>query len=91
MGKDTGLRPRVTLAALLGLLDSSARVFVIHRLGPHEAEAAAEGTVEELRATRCVEVCGDSTVERVSADVEDWPETPTPVLIITIGGKEAGA
>jgi len=45
---------RITLSALLGLLGPTEYLFVIHRLGPHECEAVAEGTAEELRATRCV-------------------------------------
>lgn len=81
--------PRVTLATLLDGLKPSKRLFIAHRLGPHESEAVAEGTVEELRATRCVEVCGDNIVEGIAVDVDDWPETPEPVLFVTIGGKEA--
>lgn len=83
-------RNRVTLAALLALLDPSERLFVIHHLGANISEAVAGGTVEELRATRCVEVCGDNIVERIAVDVDDWPDTPAPVLLITIGGKEVG-
>lgn len=87
----TNDRPRVTLAALFGVLKPSERLFIVHRLGPHETEAVAEGTLEELRATRCVEVCGDNVVEGIAVDVDDWPEIPEPVLFVTIGGKEAGA
>lgn len=83
----TNDRPRVTLAALFGVLNPSERLFIVHRLGPHESEAVAEGTLEELRATRCIEVCGDNIVEGITVD--DWPETTEPVLFITIGGKEA--
>lgn len=88
MGKDTGIRPRVTLSALLAALEPSERLFISHHLGPHESEAVAEGTVEELRASRCVEVCGDNTVKRIAVDVDDWPDVPEPMLIVTIGGKE---
>ena len=80
----------LTLAALLGVLKPDEEILVVHRIGPHEYEAVAGGTAAELRATRCVEVCGDNIVERVAVNVDDWPEVPTPILFITIGGKEAG-
>ena len=83
-------RDRVTLAALRGVLKSDEEILVDHRIGPNECEAVAGGTAAELRATRCVEVCGDNIVERVAVNVDDWPEVPTPFLFITIGGKEAG-
>lgn len=79
----------VTLAVLLGLLKPTERLFVIHHMGADISEAVAGGTVEELRATRCVEVCGDNIVERLAVDVDDWPDTPAPVLLVTIGGKAA--
>jgi len=81
-------RGRVTLAALLALLHSEDRVFVIHRLAPHECEGVAGGTVRELHSTRCVEVCGDNVVESLSLDVDDWPDVAAPVLVVTIGGKK---
>ena len=70
------------------------RVFIVRRMGPHECEAVAGGTAQELRSTRCVEVCGDNMVERLALDLDEWPEIwpsddPAPVLVITIGGKEA--
>lgn len=77
----------ITLSALLSLLKSTERLFVIHHMGADISEAVAGGTVEELRATRCVEVCGDNIVERLAVDVDDWPDTPAPVLLVTIGGK----
>ena len=80
----------LTLAALLGVLKPDEETPAVHRIGPHECEAVAGGTAAELRATRCVEVCGDNIVERVAVNVDDWPEVPTPILFITIGGKEAG-
>ena len=85
-------RNRVTLAALLAVLQGEARVFIVHRMAPHECEAVAGGTVRELRATRCVEVCGDNVVERLTLDLDEWPEvwpSDALVLVITIGGKEA--
>ena len=87
-------RDRVTLAALLAVLQERDRVFVVHRMGPHECEVVAGGTVRELRSTRCMEVCGDNVVERLVLDLDEWPEIwpsddPAPVLVITIGGKEA--
>ncbi len=80
----------LTLAALLDVLKPDEEILVVHRIGPHECEAVAGGTAAELQATRCVEVCGDNIVERVAVNVDDWPEVPTPILFITIGGKEAG-
>ena len=87
-------RDRVTLAALLAVLQERDRVFIVHRMGPHECEDVVGGTVRELRSTRCVEVCGDNVVERLALDLDEWPEIwpsddPAPVLVITIGGKEA--
>ena len=86
-------RDRVTLAALLAVLQGEARVFIVHRMGPHECEGVAGGTAQELRSTHCVEVCGDNVVERLTLDLDEWPEVwpsddPAPVLVITIGGKE---
>ena len=49
-------RGRVTLAALLAVLQERDRVFIVHRMGPHECEGVAGGTVRELRSTRCVAV-----------------------------------
>ena len=88
-------RDRVTLAALLAVLQERDRVFIVHRVGPHECEAVAGGTVRELRSTRCVEVCGGNVVERLALDLDEWPdvwpEEAAPVLVVTIGGKEAEA
>lgn len=88
-------RDRVTLAALLAVLQERDCVFIVHRMGPHECEGVAGGTVQELRSTRCVEVCGDNVVDRLTLDLDEWPEVwpdvAAPVLIITIGGKEAEA
>lgn len=82
---------RVTLATIFALLQDRDRLFILRRMGPHECEAVAEGTVRELRSTKCVEVCGDYKVERLALDLgenpEPWADDPLPVLIITIGGK----
>ena len=84
-------RDRVTLAALLAVLQERDRLFIVHRMGPHECEGVAGGTVQELRSTRCVEVCGDNVVERLALDLDQWPEIwpdeAAPVLVVTIGGK----
>ena len=82
------------LYSLLAVLQDGDRVFIVRRMGPHECEAVAGGTAQELRSTRCVEVCGDNMVERLALDLDEWPEIwpsddPAPVLVITIGGKEA--
>lgn len=87
-------RDRVTLAALLAVLQERDRAFIVRRMGPHECEGVAGGTIQELRSTRCVEVCGDNVVERLTLDLDEWPEIwpsddQAPVLVITIGGKEA--
>ncbi len=88
-------RDRVTLAALLSVLQERDRVFIVHRMGPHECEGVAGGTVQELRSTHCVEVCGDNVVESLALDLDEWPEiwpeVAAPVLVVTIGGKEATA
>lgn len=88
-------RDRVTLAALLAVLQERDRVFIVHRMGPHECEGVAGGTVQELRSTRCVEVCGENVVERLALDLDEWPEVwpdvAAPVLVVTIGGKETEA
>lgn len=78
---------KTTLGAVLAVLEPAERVFITHRMGPHEAEAVAGGTAEELKASRCVEVCGDNVVERISVIVDDWPEIATPTLLLVIGGK----
>lgn len=83
-------RDSVTLAALLAILRDRDRVFIVQRLGPHECEGVAGGMIQELRSTRCVEVCGDNVVEALALDEwpEVWPDTDAPVLVVTIGGKE---
>ena len=78
---------RRDLSALMALLLPKERLFVIHHLGADISEAVAGGTVEELERTRCVEVCGNNIVERIAVDVDDWPDTPAPILLVTIGGK----
>ena len=80
----------LTLAALMGVLKPDEEIFIVHRIGPHECEAVAGGNTAELRATRCVEVCGDNIVERLAVKMEGYPWDQDPVLVITIGGKEAG-
>ena len=82
-------RDRVTLAALLAVLQERDRVFIVHRMGPHECEDVVGGTVRELRSTRCMEVCGDNVVERLVLDLAEWPDGAAPVLVITIGEKAA--
>lgn len=88
-------KDRVTLAAFLALLQEQDRAFIVHRMGPHECEGVARGTIQELRSTRCVEVCGDNVVESLALDVDEWPEVwpdvAEPVLVITIDGKRAAA
>lgn len=42
-------RDCVTLAALLAVLQERDRVFIVHRMGPHECEGVAGGTAQEIR------------------------------------------
>lgn len=87
MGQNTS--SRLTLGDLLGVITPTERLFVIRHLGADIFEAVAGGTVEELREARCVEVCGDNIVERIAVEVDDWPDTPAPVLLVTIRGRGA--
>ncbi len=79
---------RVTLASLLASLGADDRLFVVHQISPHECEAVAEGTAAELRASRCVGVCGENIVVALSLELDDLKKVPAPVLFITIGEKE---
>lgn len=74
----------VALRDVLGLLREQDRVFVIHRMGPHECEGVAEGTARELRADKCVEGYGERMVKRIAADMESGSDNGKPVLVITI-------
>lgn len=79
---------KTTLSALLSVTAPDTRLFILHHMGADCYEAVTEGTVERVQDSRCVEVCGDHVVEKITVDADDWPDTPAPVLIITIGGKE---
>lgn len=86
----------VTLATLLALLQERDRVFIVHSIGSHMCEDVAGGTVKELRSMWGMEVCGESVVEAITMDtVNEWPKVclgeETPILLVTIGGKEAEA
>lgn len=83
----------ITLRTLLAILDPAADLFVVQRLDPAKnanlSEAVADGKAAELLASHCVEVYGEATVEKIAVDVNEWPELPSPVLLITIGrGRE---
>lgn len=82
---------RLTLSALLALLQPDDRVIIFHRLGPQFLETVANGTVQELLAAQCVEVCGDNVVEKIEMGVDEspveWVSEGVPFLGITIGGK----
>lgn len=73
----------VTLSALLDTLSPDTFLFIAHRLGPHELESVACGTVQQLQDSRCAEVCGENVVERVAID-----DPALGMMVITIGGKE---
>lgn len=77
----------LTLAVFLEILNPTERLFVIHHMGADIFEAVAGGTVEELRATRCVEVCGDNIVERAAVEQDGYPWDTEPCLVVTIGEK----
>jgi hypothetical protein len=81
---------RVTLADLLSVLNEDENLVITHHMGANLYEAVGVGTAAELRAARCVEVCGDNIVEHLAAEVDDWPDTAGPAaLVVTIGGKAA--
>ena len=77
-----------TLRAYLEPVAPETGLLILHHMGADCYEAIHSGTVRDAMLSRCVEVCGDHPVEKVAGDVDDWPDTPSPVLIITIG-KEA--
>lgn len=82
-----GSRKNITLSAVLALLQPEDHIFIIHRIGPHECEAVGGGTVQEIRETKCVEVCGKNGVVELALDTEElpgWTEEGTPILVITI-------
>lgn len=79
-----------TLAQLLAVIAApETKLLVIQRLGPGADEAVAVGSVKEVKAARCVEVCGDRPVEKIAVEVEGYPWDTGPVLIITIGPRGA--
>lgn len=77
-----------TLAALLSVLAPEARLFVVHRTGPHECEAVAEGTAEELRANGRIDVCGNCPLVGLSLELDNLTDAPAPVLLVTIRERE---
>ena len=86
MGQNTN--SRLTLAAFLEVLAPTERVFVIHHMGADIFEAVAGGTAEELRSTRCAEVCGDNIVERAVVEQDGYPWDAEPCIVVTVGEKE---
>lgn len=87
----TDMNQRTTLLSLLATLPLLDRVFILHRMGPHELEAVGGGTVRELKAFRCAEACGDNIVEGMDLVTDEseseWMNMDTPVRVITIGRK----
>lgn len=79
---------KITLRAYLEPVAPETEALILHHMGANCYEAVASGTVEEIRSSRCVEVCGNHPVEKVTVDVEGYPWDTSPTLIITIG-KEA--
>lgn len=86
-GELNSAEKKITLSGLLSVVDPETQTLIIHHMGADCYEAVYSGFVREAMSSRCVEVCGDRPVEKVAVDVDDWPDTPTPVLIITIGEK----
>lgn len=80
---------KITLSALLSIVDQEAQILIIHHMGANCYEAVATGPVREAQVAHCVEACGDQLVERVTVDGEGYPWDVTPHLIITIGKEEA--
>ena len=78
----------ITLAALLGTVASEVGVFIVHQMGDGVAEAVGGGTAAELLASDVVKKVGGNAAKRITLDVDEWPETPTPTLIVTIGDRE---
>ncbi len=90
MGADTN--QNVTLSSILSILSPLDRIFILHRIGLHELEAVGGGTVQEMRTVGCLEACGDNIVEYMELAADEpnaeWMDMDTPVLVITIGGKD---
>lgn len=61
---------RITLAAILAVLQDDDRAFIVRRTGPHEYVALTEGKVQELRSSQFVEMFGGSVVEEFW--LENW-------------------
>lgn len=78
----------ITLAALLETVDAAAGVFIVHQMGEGVAEGVGGGTAAELLGSDAVKKVGGNAVKRITLDVDEWPETPTPTLIVTIGDRE---
>ena len=78
----------ITLAALLGTVAPEAGVFIVHQMGEGVAEGVGGGTAAELLPSDVVKKVGGNAVKRITLDVDEWPETPTPTLIVTIGDRE---
>ncbi len=81
----------VTLTALFDLLRDEDHVFILHRMGPHECKGVAAGTARELRSIQFVKTCGNSVIEKLWLETDDWPEVrpgtsgPSPLLVVVIG------
>lgn len=78
----------ITLGAILAAIEPGTGVFIVHHMGADISEAVAGGMVEEILTSDAVKKCGGNPVKRITVDVDDWPDTPTPTLIVTIGDQE---
>jgi len=80
----------MTLTALAALLHPDTSLLIVRRLAHHECECVAGGAVREIWSTRCMEVCGDNVVERITISTMDkwpeiWPDESASILVVTIG------
>lgn len=82
------MNDKIALGDLLAAIEPGTGVLIVHHMGADISEAVAGGTVEELLASDAVKKCGGNHVKRITVDIEDWPDTPTPTLIVTIGDRE---
>ena len=77
----------ITLAALLSTFEPKTGVFIVHHMGAEVSEGVGGGMAAELLASDVVKKVGGNIVKRIAVDLDDWPDTPTPTVIVTIGGR----
>lgn len=75
---------RITLAALLGLLQDEAYVLVVRRLRPHECEIMAVGTACTLRSSGYAQAHSGHSVEKISVDTGELLGRECLAIVITV-------